>query len=283
MTRNRHLSRMLAASLATVLLMSACSGHGGARTASQSGRPAANTLSRTHPLRVQYAITSPGEGDSGPIHGAMTVMTDGQGRVREVFNPGSYWWFIVSDGHRAVGSNEGDEPEETDPSQASVFLSPAELATGDCHSPTRHGTTTVLGFTGDVYRCANGTKIVLEHRTGLLLRVTGDGDETVATKIDTEPRFSASTFAFPAVRQQPDERTPDGKAREAVRGAALEVEGCADENGGIYPRTLPCRSNGPRLNVNYVPDGDTYTITGRSSTGHTFTYDRAAGAITETS
>src|SRR5215475_12808605 len=114
---NRHLSRMWTTSLATVLslaivlLMSACSGHNGT---SQSGRSAPNTLSRTHPLKVQYALTSVGEGDSGPVRSSMTLMTDGRGKLRVVFSPGSYEWFFVSDGHRAVDSLEGDELEEAD-------------------------------------------------------------------------------------------------------------------------------------------------------------------------
>ena len=81
MTRNRHPSRTLTTSLPTVLLMSACSGHTGTRGASQSGRSAPNTLSRTHPLKVQYVHTYAGEG-SGPVHESMTVMTDGQGGAR---------------------------------------------------------------------------------------------------------------------------------------------------------------------------------------------------------
>jgi hypothetical protein len=297
MSRNLHLSGVLTISLAAVLLMSACADHSGGRAASQLGRSARTVPSRTHPLKVQYVNTYGGDG-SGPVHWSTTVMSDGQGRVRQVSSPGSYWWFIVSDGHRAVGSNQGDEPEETDPSQARVFLSPADVTTV-CPQPaekpaTRDGTTTVLGLTGDIYTCADDqfqTEVVVERRTGLLLRVTGGIEGTVATKIDTDPQFSASTFAFPAVNHagpptgpESGQPTPDQDARENVRMSATDVELCAAENGGVYPRTLPCHNdNGPGLGVHYVLDGDTYTITFRSPTGHIFTYDRATGAITETS
>jgi hypothetical protein len=260
-----------------------------------ASKASSSVLAATRGIRVVYAIT----GYGGSVSQAETVMTDGHGKVRIVFSPGSYLWLVVSDGHRVVDSNQGDRVESADPREARVYITPANLAKL-CPRPRLSGTKTVLGYAGADYRCGHGVargEVVIDKRTRLPLEIRIAGFRQIATKIDYNALIPDSMFVVPKM-------IPLTSAEPSVRGdvvsAAVAIEDCTVQNHGTYPpsvtlttgtsTTLRCGTKTQELRrtdtgttLQYTQRDDSYVITGHASDGHVATYDRATGELTESS
>lgn len=164
------------------------------------------------PLRIVYREKS-AYADSDPLEWTRTVLSDGNRKVRITWNPHVYDDWVVSDGARAVESQDHGSLvylTRDEVSQVLPFVTPAQLPMV-CPGAVRVGSPTILGRQAIRYTCEKGgqqisfAEITMDSKSGLLLAtVSGDGTSEV-TSIELNPQipvgsFDLSAFPSPAAR-----------------------------------------------------------------------------------
>lgn len=215
--KDAYMSRSARAVLVSTLgliAIAACSSsqsgqHAAVRPVQSSGSlTPSSEPSRLGPLKVVYHVKTV---NADPPEQTMTLFSDGGSKFRMTWSPPGYEEWVVSDGIRAVESQDHGQlnyytEEELTKRSLGPFLTAADLAK-TCTAVSRLGSATILGRSADRYGCQdnNGeglpTEITLDSKTGLLLRSTSDAATLTVTSIDLHPTIPAGSFdlsAFPS-------------------------------------------------------------------------------------